>query len=78
LVLRGKEGGDARQQIVVTMVVGAKDHVAIVVGLQIGNLAQQDDGVDAGGEAFGLPCGGDGVLFDLVALSGIKRHVLPP
>ena len=51
---------------------------AIVVALQIGDLAQQGDGVIAGGEAFGLPCGGDRILFDLVALGGIKWHVRPP
>ena len=46
----------------------ADDHVTIVVALQIGDLAQQGDGVVAGGEAVGLPCGGDGVLLDLMAL----------
>ena len=56
----------------------ADDHIAIVVAVQIGDLAQQDDGVVAGGEAFGLSCGGDCILFDLVALGGIKRHVRPP
>jgi len=53
----GKEGGDARQQIVVAVGVGPKDNVAIVVSLQIGDFAQQGDGVIAGGEAFNLPCG---------------------
>ena len=56
----------------------ADDHVAIVVAVQIGDLAQQGDGIVTGGEAVGLPCGGDGILFDLVALGGIKRHVRPP
>ena len=56
----------------------ADDHVAIVVAFQIGDLAQQRDGIVAGGEAVGLPCCGDGILFDLVALGGIKRHVRPP
>ena len=58
--------------------IGADDHVAIVVAFQIGDLAQEGDGVVAGGEAFGLPFSGEGVLFDLVALGGIKRHVRPP
>jgi len=41
-------------------------------------LAQQGDGIVAGSEAFGLPCGGDGILFDLMKLGGIKRDVHPP
>jgi hypothetical protein len=62
----------------VAVLVGPEDHVAIVVAFQIGNLAQQGDSVVAGGEAVGLPCGGDRILFDLVALGGIKRHSRPP
>jgi hypothetical protein len=72
----GKEGGDARHQVVVAVGIRANDH--IVVALQIGDLAQQGDGVVAGGAAFGLPRGGDRVLLDLEALGGIKRHVRPP
>ena len=56
----------------------ADDHVAIVVAVQICDLAQQGDGVVARGEAFGLPCSGDCILFDLMALGGIKRYVRPP
>jgi hypothetical protein len=41
-----------------------------VVGLQIGYLAQQGNGVVAGGEACCLPCGGDNFLFDLMARAG--------
>ena len=52
----------------------ADDHVAIVIAVQIGDFAQQSDGFIAGGDAFGLPSGGDCVLFELVALGGIKRH----
>jgi hypothetical protein len=78
LVLGGKESGDARQQIVVAIFIGPDDHVTIVVALQIGDLAQHGDGIVIGGEAFGLPCGDEGILFDPVALGGIKRHVRPP
>ena len=78
LVVFGKEGGDAGQQIVVAMFVGHKDHVASVVSFQIGNLAQQGNGIVAGGEAFGLQRGCDRILSDLVALGGIKRHARPP
>jgi hypothetical protein len=56
----------------------ADGHIAVVVAVQIGDLAQKGDGIVAGGEAFGLPSGGDGILLDLVALGGIKRHVRPP
>ena len=56
----GKEGIDAGEQIVVAVCIGPKDDVAVIVGLQIGDLAQQGDGIVAGGEAFGLPCCGDG------------------
>jgi hypothetical protein len=56
----------------------ADDYVAIVVAVPISGLSQQGDGVVAGGEAFGLPCGGNGILLELVALGGIKRHVRPP
>ena len=74
----GKEGVDAGEQIVVASLVGPDDDIAIIVGLQIGDLEQLGDGIVAGGETFGLPCGGEGVLFDLMALGGIKRHVRPP
>ena len=57
----GKEGGEARQEIVVAVGIGTNDHAAIVVAFQISDLAQQGDGVVAGGEAFGLPRGGDGI-----------------
>ncbi len=67
-----KEGGDAGQQTVVAVGIDPKDHIAVVVALQIGDLAQQRDGIVAGGEAFGLPCGGDGILFDLIAMGGLK------
>ena len=60
------------------MLVGPKDHVTVVVGFQIGNLAQQGDGIIAGGAAFGLPSGGNRILFDLVALGGVKRRVHLP
>ena len=56
----------------------ADDRIAIIGTFQIGDLTLQGDGIVAGGEAFGLLCGGDGILFDLVALGGIKRHVRPP
>ena len=72
-----KEGGDTGQQIVAAVGIRANDHVAIVVAFQIGDLAQQGDCIFAGGEAFGLPCGCDGILFDLMALGGIKRYVRP-
>lgn len=39
--------------------IGPKDHVTIVGAHQIGDLAQQDDGIVAGGEAFGFLCGGE-------------------
>ena len=74
----GNEGCNARHQVVGTVRVGTKDHVAVVVGFQIGNLAQEGDGIVASAEAFGLPRGGDGILFDLMALGGIKRLVRPP
>lgn len=45
----GKEGRDARHEIVAAVCTGPKDHVAIVVGFQIGDLGQRGD------EAFGLP-----------------------
>ena len=73
-----KEGGDAGQKIVVAIFIGPEDHITIVVALQIGDLAQQGDGVVASSEAFDLLCGSDGILFDLVALGGIKRHVRLP
>ncbi|MFC3183241.1 hypothetical protein [Cypionkella sinensis] len=76
--MRGEEGGNARHQVIVAVGIRADNHVTIVVAVQIGDLVQQGDGGVAGGEAFGLPCGGDRVLFDLVALGGIKRHVRPP
>ena len=76
--MRGKEGGDARHHVVVAVSIRADDRVTVVVAVQIGDLAQQGDGVIAGGEAFSLPYGGDGVLIDLVALCGIKRQVRPP
>ncbi len=60
------------------VLIGPKDHVIIVVAVQIGDLAQQGDGGVAGGEAFGLLLGGQSVLFDLVSLGGIKRHARPP
>ncbi|EEW24274.1 hypothetical protein [Rhodobacter ferrooxidans] len=60
------------------LIVGPKDHVSIVVAFQIGKFAQQSDGPFVGAEVFGLPCDGEGVLFDLAALGGIKRHVRPP
>jgi hypothetical protein len=56
----------------------ADDHIAIVIALQIGNLSQKGDGVSACGEAVGLPHASYGMLFDLVALGGVKRHVRPP
>ena len=77
LVVVGKEGCNARHQVVGTVRVGTKDHVAVVVGFQIGDLTQQGDGTVAGGKAVGLPRGGDRILFDLVALGGIKRHARP-
>ena len=49
----------------------------MVVGFQIGDLAQQDDGRVAGGQVLGFPCGCVCVLFDLMALGGIKRHGWP-
>ena len=55
----------------------AEDHIAIFVALQIGDLVQERDGVVAGGEAFGLPCGSDGILFELMASGRIKWHVCP-
>ena len=61
-----------------TVGIRADDHVTVVVAVQICDLTQQGDGVVAGGEALGLPCGGDRILFDLMALGGIKRHVHPP
>ena len=73
MVVRGKEGGDARHQVVLAVGIRADDHVAIVVAVQIGDLAQQGDGVVARGEAFGLPCSGDCILFDLMALGGITE-----
>lgn len=51
---------------------------AIGVAVQIGNLVRQGDGIVAVGEAFGLPRGSDRILFDLLALGGVKRHVRPP
>ncbi len=45
----GKEGRDARHEIVAAVRTGPKDHVAIVVGFQISDLVQRGD------EAFGLP-----------------------
>lgn len=73
MVVRGKEGSDAQHHVVVAVGIRADDHVAIVVALQIGDLAQQGDCLVAGGEAVGLPCGVDGILLDLVALGGIIR-----
>ena len=52
MVVGGKEGGDARHQVVVAIGTGPKDGIAIVVALQIGDLAQEGDGLVAGGEAF--------------------------
>ncbi len=78
LVVGGKEGGDARQQIFVAIGVGPEDHVAIFVPLQIDDLAQEGDCVVACGEAFGLPRGGDRVLFDLMELGRIRRQSWPP
>ena len=69
----GEKSGDARHEIVVAIDIGPKDHVAVIVALQIGDLAQQGDGVIAGDEAFNLPCGGDFVLFDLMALGRSSR-----
>ena len=60
-----------------TVDIGTKDHIAIVVDLQTGDLTQQGDGVFASGEVFSLPRGSDGVLFDPMALGGIKRHACP-
>ncbi len=40
--------------------------------------AWEADRLAACDEAVSVPCGGDGILFDLVALGGIKRHVRPP
>ena len=67
---------DLHQSVKVGAIIGAVS-CSIVVAFQIGDLAQQGDGVVAGGQAFGLPCGGDRVLFDLVALGGVKRRVRP-
>jgi hypothetical protein len=78
LVVGDKEGADARYQVVVTLGIRADDHVPIVVSFQIGDLTQQRDGLVTGSDAFGIPRGGNGVLFDLVALGGIKRYVRPP
>ena len=78
MIVGGKEGSDARHQIVVVVGVRADDHVTIIVAVQIGNLVQQGDGSVASGEPFGLPCSSDRILFDLVALGGIKRYVRPP
>ena len=55
MVVGGKECSDAGQQIVAAICIGPEDHVAAVVALQIGDLAQQGDCVVAGIEAFGLP-----------------------
>ena len=41
LVVFGKEGVDPGEQIVAASRVGTKDHVAVFVGLHIGDLAQQ-------------------------------------
>lgn len=68
----GKEGADAPHQVVVAGLVGPEDHFAVIVAFQIADLAQQGDGVVAGGEAFGLPCGGeraDDKEFDLINLA---------
>ncbi len=56
----------------------ADDHVPVVITFQIGDLAQQGDGIVTGDEAVGLRCSGDGILLDLKALGGIKRHARPP
>ncbi|MBC7740073.1 MAG: hypothetical protein H7245_23315 [Candidatus Saccharibacteria bacterium] len=61
----GKEGRDARKKIGVAIGIRANDHVANIVALEIGALAQEGDGAVAGGVAFGLPCGGDRVLAGL-------------
>jgi hypothetical protein len=73
-----KEGSDARHEVVVTVGIGPEDPIIIVIALETPDLAQKGDDIVAGGEAFGIPCGGDGILLDLVALGGIKRHVRPP
>ena len=39
LVVRGKKGGDAQHEVVVAVSILADDHVAIVVAVQIGDLA---------------------------------------
>ncbi len=76
--MRCKERSDARHQIVVTVVIRPDDHAVNFVAFATGDLAKQGDGIVAGGKAFGLSHSGDRVLFDLVALGGIKRHVRPP
>ncbi len=48
-VVVGKKCCDVRHQVVVAAGIRADDHVAIVVAVQIGDLAQQGDGVIAGG-----------------------------
>ena len=78
LVVGSKEGGDVRYQVIVAVGIRADVHVTIVVAVQIGDLAEQGDGIVAGEQAFGLPRGGAGILFDLVALGAIKRHGRPP
>ena len=59
LVVVGREGGDTPHEIVLAIGVGRKDHFAIVVGLQIVDLAQPGDGMIAGDAAISLPCCGD-------------------
>ncbi|MDP2080823.1 MAG: hypothetical protein U0934_09985 [Pseudotabrizicola sp.] len=78
MVVRDKEGGDARHQVVVDVGIHADDRVTIVVAFQIRDLTQQGDGLVTGDEAVGLRCSGDGILLDLKALGGIKRHARPP
>jgi len=73
LVMVGKDGCDAEQKIVIAADIGFEDHVDVDVGFRIGNVAQDGDIIVIADEAFDLPRGGDYILFDLMALGGVKR-----
>ena len=76
MVVGGKEGGDARKQIVAAILIDPKDHIAIVVVFQIGDLAQQGGGVVACAETIGLPRGGEDSMALAAASCAVGRSIL--
>ncbi len=68
----GMKGSNERQQIIVAVCVGPRTTLQSSSVSRSAISRSRGDGVTASGETFGPRCIGDMVLFDLMALVGVK------